>query len=483
MARLLPRLVLILALLPLLAPAALSGEDEAQQEPQKTVKVVRRPFAETVEVSGTFVPRQAVEVAYEPEVYGGALKVVSAADAGPVVVGQELVRFDDEQITRDILDGERDLFIARARLEKSAADLEFRKKKEDMQRARLETSLKRSQQALDLFLKVHKPTRIAQAVHNLEGTEYRILDQVEELQQLERMYEADDLTEETEEIVIRRSRRSLARTRKSFEWAKQRHELFLEITLPKEEHDLKVDVEKKQVELRAYQATSAPDSRRAEIELEKARTSYERQEKRMRDLRADRDALRLRAPADGYAVHGAFVGTGWKDLSGMRRALVPDGRVKARQVLFTVVHPGNVAVRTAVGEADVLRLKSGQKAVVKPGVKKDLSLDATVREVLRVGAGGKYGVTLELAKTDRALMPGQSCKVEIVTRRVENALVVPTAAIEKDGKRRLVHVFEDGKVEAREVQVGATSGKHAEILGGVEEGNRILAEAPGKDAK
>jgi hypothetical protein len=484
MTRLLPRIALLLALLPLLAPPARSDEDAAPEAAPKTVEVARRPFTETVEVTGSFVPRQAIEVAYEPEVYGGPLKVVTAVAPGLVVVGQELVRFDDEKITDDIRDGERDLFIARARLEKQTSEVEFQKTQREMQHERLETALARSEQALGLFLEVDKPTRIAQSVHNLEGAEFRILDQVEELQQLERMYEADDLTEETEEIVIRRARRGLARTRKSFEWQKERHQRFLEVTLPREEHDLKVDVEKKRVDLRSWLATSGPDRRRVEIELEKARTAFERQEKRMRELRADRDALRVRAPADGYAVPGSFQGTAWKELDGMRRTLVPDGQAKPRQVLFTIVHPGNVGVLTAVGEAEVLGVRSGLKAVVRPGVKPDLALDAAVVEVLRVGTGGKYGVSIDLAQTDPGLMPGQTCKIEIVTRRVESALVVPAAAVRKDGERHLVHRVRDGQVEDREVQVGATSGEHIEILGGVEEGDRILAKAPKpKDAK
>lgn len=484
MARQLPRLVLIAALLLALVPAARSEEEkkDKKKDPPKTVKVVRRPFTETVETSGALVPRQAIEVAYEPEVYGGALKIVTAAKPGPVVVGQELVRFDDEPITRDIADGERDLFIARARLEKQHVDLGFRKKSVEMQRAKLVRSLERAERAQKLFLEVHKPTRIAQSVHNLEGAEHRIKDQVEELQQLERMYEADDLTEETEEIVIRRARRSLARSRKSLDWQRKRHELFLEVTLLQEQQDHEIGVERRRHDLRSWEATAGPDLRRAEVELEKARIGFERQEKRLRDLRADRDALRVRAPADGYAVPGAFQGTGWKDLAGMQRVLVPEGRVKARQVLYTIIHPGNVGVQTSVGEGDVLRVKSGQKAVVRPGVDKDLALDAVVLEVLRVASGGKYAVTLDLAKTDKGLMPGQSCKIEIVTRRLENALVVPAASIEKDSDRTLVHVLKDGRFQPVEVEVGARSGKHVEILSGVAEGDRILA-TPAKEAK
>jgi len=458
-----------------LTPAAKAGDDGA---PPETVQVGRRSLTVTVDTAGTLVPRAALEVAYEPEVYGGALEVVTAADTGPVVVGQELVRFDDEDVRRDIGDRERDLYIARARLEKQEADLRDKHSDMEMQRAQLTTRLERTEQELRLFLEVHKPTRIAQSEFGLQGTEDRIQEQVEELEQLERMYEADDLTEETEEIVIRRARRSLARQRQSFEWQKQRHQLFLEVTLPQEEEDLQVNLERRRQELAAFEAASQPEMRRVELELEKARVAFERQEKALRDLRADRDALRVRAPSDGYAVPGAFVGTKWQDLDGMRRALAPGGRLKAGQTLFTIVQPGNVGVAAAIDEDELLRVKAGQAVVVRPAVAADTTLDGEVAEVLAVATGGKHDVRIDLKSTKPFLMPGQSCKVEIVIRRVDDALAVPADAVKKDGDRRLVYVWEDGEAREREVVLGARSGRWWEILEGLTEGARILAKPP-----
>lgn len=457
------------------APAARGGDEDATPE---TAVVVRRTLTVAVDTGGTFVPREAVEVAYEPEVYGGALEVVDAAATGRVVVGQELVRFDDEDVSREIGDRERDLYIARARLEKQEAELNDKKTDVEMQRAQLQTRLERTEQEMRLFLDVNKPTRIAQSEFNLQGTENRIQEQAEELEQLERMYEADDLTEETEEIVIRRARRALARARQSFAWQKQHHQLFVEVTLPHEEQDLQVKLERARQDVAAFEAASRPDLRRMELELEKARVGFERQEKALRDLRDDRDALRVRAPKDGYAVPGAFVGTKWQDLDGMRRALEPGGRLKAGQTLFTIVQPGNVAVQATIDEDDLLRVKTGQAVAVRPGVSDDVVLDGEVAAVEPVASGGKHDVRIDLKGTKPYLMPGQSCKVRIVLQRAEDVLVVPADAVKHDDGHDVVLVWEDGKVREAAVELGVRSGKWVEVLDGLEEGTRVVAKPP-----
>lgn len=466
-------------LLVLLAPAGLAGEaeDDTKTAPE-TVEVRRRPFTVGLERSGTFVPRGAVEVAYRPEVYGGVLEVVLSAKPGFVVAGQELVRFDDEVIRREIQNAESALYIARARLEKQQADLQGKKASSELQRARLESRRARAERAVVLFLEVHEPMRTAQSEHNLQGTDNRIQDRVEELAQLEKMYEADDLTEETEEIVLRRARRDLARSRRSFEWQKQRQGLLVEVTLPNEKSDLEYDLQRKKNELQTFLATSTPDLRRAELEFEKSRADFEYQEKRLRDLRADRDALRVRAPRDGYAVPGAFKGTSWQDIAGMRRALEPGNRLKVRQVLFTIVRPGDVGVHATVGEADLGKLKVSQRVVVHPGVDAQRTLDGAISEVLRVGSGGKYAVRIDLEETDEVLMPGSSAKLDIVIRREEEALVVPADAVQKDGEQCRVFVWADDEVAPREVKTGATVEGRTEILEGLEEGERILPRPP-----
>ncbi len=444
----------------------------------KTFVVTRRPFAVTMDLQGTFVPSELVEVAYVPRVYGGALEVREAFPGGPVVQGQTLVSFEEEWIQRDLENAERDLFIARARLQRQEAELKQKKEATEIQRLALARGLERAERKLKHFRETDKADRVAKAEHNLKGTENRIQDETEELEQLEKMYRADDLTEETEAIVMRRARRGLSRMRQSFEWARKNHQRFLDEGLPQEEQDIELDVRRRQNDNRAYLVMSEADLRRADLELEKARASFALQETRLRELREDRDQLRVRASGDGYAVPGAFKTTSWSDVDGMKRALSPGGRFKARQVLFTIVRPGDVAVRTAVGEADLAKLEVGQAVEVRAGTAPQDVLQGVVQAVSPLGSGGKHTVDVSLQEAGEGLMPATSAKIRVILQQEDEVLVVPNGAIRKDGDRRLLYVLEGGNPVERVVKLGASSGGKTVIVEGLKAGEKVLEQAP-----
>ena len=481
MARLLPRLAPGSSpCCPSSRPRRSPEEDAAGRKPPKTVKVVRRPFTETIEVSGTFVPAagdrgrlRARGLRGRPEGRHGGRRRPRRRRPG---AGALRRRADHARHPRRRA---RPVHRARApreagggaRVPQASAGAAARAAR-DGARA-LGGGARHASWRSTSPPASRSPSTTSRARTTASRTRSR------SSQQLERMYEADDLTEETEEIVIRRARRGLARTRTAFEWQKQRHERFLEITLPREEQDLKVDVEKKQLDLGSFGATSEPDLRRAEVELEKARTAFERQEKRMRDLRADRDALRLRAPADGYAVPGAFQGTAWKDLDGMRRDA---GAGRAPEGAAGALHdraPGQRRRADDGGGGRPAAVKTGLKAVVRPGrqagpgARRDGRRGAARRERRQVRRCARPGADGSDADAGTVLQ-GRD-RHAAGRERARGARRRPSA---KDGDRHLVHRFADGQVEAREVQVGATSGEHTEILGGLEEGDRILAQAP-----
>ena len=54
------------------------------------------------------------------------------------------------------------------------------------------------------FDKTNRVQREKSARFNLKSAEQRLENALEELKQLEKMYKADDLTEETEEIILKR---------------------------------------------------------------------------------------------------------------------------------------------------------------------------------------------------------------------------------------------------------------------------------------
>ena len=68
---------------------------------------------------------------------------------------------------------------------------------------------------------------------SLKTSEQYLAYAAEELNQLKKMYEADDLTEETEEIILQRAQYQYERAKFSYEAAKIRNEEAIEFQLPR----------------------------------------------------------------------------------------------------------------------------------------------------------------------------------------------------------------------------------------------------------
>jgi HlyD family secretion protein len=68
---------------------------------------------------------------------------------------------------------------------------------------------------------------------NLKSAKRRLECQEEELRQIEEMYKADEVTEETEEIILTRARNSVEMARFMYEIAKLSHAKSLKYELPR----------------------------------------------------------------------------------------------------------------------------------------------------------------------------------------------------------------------------------------------------------
>src|ERR1043166_7318617 len=183
-----------------LAAAAIASADDASA----TVTAKKEEVAFHVDLQGAFDAKDAVEIAVRPQIWGDELEVEEAGPSGTVEAGAGLVRFRTEKIDDAIRVAERELGIAKAILAVQTEEQRRQFEAAAIAMAKTELDARTAQRALDDFEKVEMPLRLEEADHGIQGTRNYIADQTEELAQLEKMYKADDLTEETEEIVLKR---------------------------------------------------------------------------------------------------------------------------------------------------------------------------------------------------------------------------------------------------------------------------------------
>lgn len=147
--------------------------------------------------------------------------------------------------------------------------------------------------------------------------------------------------------------------------------------------------------------------------------------------------------------------------------------------IVTLLNRDEMFVTVDIDEVDIREIALGQKARVTFEAYPDEQFDAEVSSInyraVAKGSTKAVAVTLKLLQNDPKIKPGFSAKAEIIVAEVKDALQVPLSAIRTVGGKSFVAVVKGTTVEQVEVRVGLTTTEVAQILSGLQEGDRVLA--------
>ena len=201
---------------------------------------------------------------------------------------------------------------------------------------------------------------------NLKIAEDYLAYEEEELKQLVKMYEADDLTEETEEIVLRRTRDDVERSRYRRALARQSLEKGLEVDVPRSQEDVEDALKKASLALQRALTVAETEVAEKEANVEQLDRALRRAEQRLSRLAADQQCMTLTAPISGLVYLGEQQFGKWSNSGPLAARLQPGTNIKPQQVLMTVVEPAVGRIVAMVPEADLQHLamnRSGKLVV------------------------------------------------------------------------------------------------------------------------
>lgn len=174
--------------------------------------------------------------------------------------------------------------------------------------------------------------------------------------------------------------------------------------------------------------------------------------------------LTLHAPVSGIVVE---------------KPVVRGQAVQAGQMLYTIADLSEVWVEAELREADAGSIREGAPATVELAAFPGRPIAGRVEYV--------YPTLQQEARTLKAriaipnpggrLKPGMYATVRL-SAPSRTALTVPASALVRTGERALVFVdMGSGRIMPQEVEVGRVAGADAEILSGVEPGQRVVTSA------
>jgi multidrug resistance efflux pump len=465
-------------------PAAAPTEEAEKPSPPppepECVTVERGRFSVVIELGSALEPVEPAEIAWRPQALGGEVEVLEVVKPGPVEAGQVLVVLKGRRQQEQVGLARLDLEINEANVLRLVEEDKRRERLVQIQHAGLKREAQRTADDLTRFLELERALRKSESTHGLKGAENGLQDSIEELAQLEKMYKGDDLTEETEDIVLKRSQRELERQKERLGFQRQRNDWFLAITLPRDQENLEHRALETRLELERFEATREHALGKAKAELKKAQQELELQRQAVGRMESDLLALILRAPKSGRVVPGVLVRGRWQGVEETQRLLKPGEKVRAEQVLLTLFEPGDLRVRAQVGEAQLFQLAEGAKGTLSPTAAEDLKLPVTLTWLSPAGVDGKHEALLSLDAGDPRLVPGLTGKLRLRAKERSGVITVPEAALAKEGDVTKVFVRADGVTQPRTVKVGASSEGRVEVTEGLEPGERVLVKAPAK---
>jgi HlyD family secretion protein len=473
-------------------PAAKSEEKPAESKPAAESEPPK-PETHTVkadmlkidlELEGVFVAQKMTPVELRPESWS-TFKVVEAVEHGAEVEkGDVLVEFETDKIDDAIADQETAQELAQLSLKQAELGLKLLEKTTPIDLKMAERQKKMNAEDLKRFLEIDIDLTKKSAASSLKSSEQTLEYQLEELNQLEKMYKADDLTEETEEIILKRQRNAVERARFYLELAKNRYDETMNVYLPRDKESMQVMADIYELTIDRSKATLPIDLEREKISFEKLKVQQKRDLEKFAKLKKDRELMTITAPASGIVYYGKCVRGKWSGASSIADKLRP-GASASTGTLMTIVSPRPLQVRATVPEKELHWVKKGMRGTVKPTAIPDGRATATISEMDRImGVDNAYSAIFRVAINEEmdAIMPGMKCKVKVVPYLKKRTLVIPTKAMhtdELDDTRHYVQLLkDDGRQVKQAVTIGKKKGEIVEILDGLAKGDEILAEYP-----
>lgn len=468
------------------APVAEKTAEKPAEKPAepKTVKAERGLLQVELALDGVLEAKQMTPVVVRPKSWK-EMTVGSAVKHGQrVTKGEKLVTLDLENLDRAIADQEQALELARLKLAQASEDLQLLEKSTPLDMEQLERSKKNLDEDLQLFFTEDLEQARKNAEYSLKQSKSYLENEEEELAQLEKMYKADDLTEETEEIVLKRQREAAEQARFYYAQAEREYQRTLKYEIPRMEQSRKLGAALAELSYARGKFVIPVTLKQAHLEMQSQKVGLDKLERALADLKTDRELLNIVAPADGVVYYGKCTNGEWTAASTVAERLQTGGSLIANDVFMTIVTPGGLWLRGTAEEKDLSLLRVGLAGTATPNAYDEVKAPIQLAEISPIPvASGKYDVKFDVTgdATER-LVAGMNAKTKLTAYRNENAVKIPASAVfsdaaAPDAKYVLVQT-EPGKHEKRSVTVGRKSGEQIEITSGLTGEETLLAEKP-----
>ncbi|HEY4761661.1 MAG TPA: hypothetical protein VIH42_13865, partial [Thermoguttaceae bacterium] len=356
-------------------PAADKPAKESSTPAAPTYTVKREPFKIQIELDGLFESREMSEIVLHPEEWS-TFPVAEAVEHGTrMKKGDVLITFDSEKIDRAIDDLRAEQRLAEVALKQAEDQLAVLEKTTPMDLEASQRAQRIAEEDQKQYLEVGRPLRIKMSEFQLKVAKQSLEYQRQELEQLEKMYKADDLTEETEEIVLKRQRDAVERAEFNAQREEVEYDQSIKYQVPRTDEQIKETAKRKTLTRDKDQVELPLALENQRLEVKKQKVQLQRSKERLKNLLADQKLMKITAPCDGYVYYGRCQRGKFTEIAAMTEALGRGDNAPPHRVLMTIVEPRPIFIHATLAEEHLQHVRKDMDGTAAPAGYPDIKLD------------------------------------------------------------------------------------------------------------
>ena len=259
---------------------------------------------------------------------------------------------------------------------------------------------------------------------------------------------------------------------------------------------VKIDLEQSKYESETEQRKARMNYQKAEIALEKMRRDYhlEQNKLKVRIMRHETRVKDLQTLIEKYqegikatrilCTEGGLV-MFEKDYSGKKYSKDSRIYIYMNSPIATLPDMSTVMITANVKEIDVTKIHLNDSAVVSVDALPNKKFAGRVVKIANMGEEHKnfdmkvFKVDIRLDFSDPELKPGMTCSNDIVFCHSKDVPVIPVETLFSENGQAFVYLKNGTEVVRQIVQTGCDDGKNIAITNGLNEGDKLLKNAPG----
>ena len=410
----------------------------------------------------------------------GQSTIIDIAKEGDFVhKGDVVVKFDSSDIQQKIESAQLDLQRAEADLTaaREAKEIQESSNAADLEAANVDLVLAR----LDLqqYVEGTYPSDLQQAKTAVDMAKIEVKNKEDDLDQTRSLFGKGFVTAadvKTAELALLKAKNDLDQKTTDLE-------VLEKYTHEKEVTDRRNKVAQAEKKLLRVQRINASNLSQKQADLDAKDRQLTLRKQQMDHMQEQFADCTIKAPGDGMVVYSSSISGGWR----RDTPIQPGAQVRQQEMLIRLPDTSAMKAVCKINEAQVTKLRVDPNNPIRATVKlvgrptpltgwlSNISIMADNNQRWFNPDAKDYPVDVTLDSTPPGLKPGIGVEqVKLFIDHIPHTLAVPLGAVYAAGDDSYVFVRDGDAVRPTKVKLGAVNETHAQVLGGVAQGDACL---------